>query len=226
MPSTSSQNKPNAGDLARISKLETEIVASQNDLNKLQERTKRIEQDIKDLENKILEIGGSKLLTQKSKVDGIRVHIGIANDEITKAEVAKNKAEKDSVKLQGTLATNATTLEELMLEMQQLDERLGELANEVAQLREKVEAAQAAAENSKEDLENLKAELDEKEEQISGFRQREVCWIEHVFFCCSHRFQMKLKQLIDNDEKELKDVDRAIEQYSKTHEELTLEEIE
>ena len=176
MPFTSSQNKPNAGDLARISKLETEIAASQNDLNKLQEKSKRIEQDIKDLEKKILEIGGSKLLTQKSKVDGIRVHIGIANDEITKAEVAKNKAEKDTAKLQGTLATNTTTSEELNAEMQQLDERLGELANEVAQLREKVEAAQAAAENSKEDLENLKTELDEKEEEISGFRQREVCF--------------------------------------------------
>ena len=37
---------------------------------------------------------------------------------------------------------------------------------------------------------------------------------------------MKLKQLIDNDEKKLKDVDRAIDQYSKTHEELILEEIE
>ncbi len=176
MPFASSQNKPNAGDLACISKLETEIAASQNDLNKLQEKSKRIEQDIKDLENKFLEIGGSKLPTQKSKVNGIRVRIDIANDKITKAEVAKNKAEKEARKLQGTLATNATTSEELNSEMQQLYERLGELANEVAQLREKVEAAQAAAENSKEDLENLKTELDEKEEEISGFRQREVCF--------------------------------------------------
>jgi len=37
---------------------------------------------------------------------------------------------------------------------------------------------------------------------------------------------VKLKQLIDNDKKELKDVDHAIERYSKAHEELTLEEIE
>ena len=37
--------------------------------------------------------------------------------------------------------------------------------------------AAPAAENSKEDLENLKTELDEKEEEISGFRQREVCLV-------------------------------------------------
>ncbi len=65
--------------------------------------------------------------------------------------------------------------------MQQLEERLEELANEVAQFREKVEAAQSAAYNSKEDLENLKTELDAKEDEISGFQQREVC-----FFFESH----------------------------------------
>jgi structural maintenance of chromosome 4 len=147
-------------------------------LNKLQENSSRIEQDIKDLEKKILEIGGSKLLAQKSKVEGIRTFIGIANDEITKAEVAKNKAEKDSARLEGTLANNSVTLQELESEMQQLEARLQELANEVAQLREKVEAAQSAADNSKEDLENLKAELDAKEDEISGFRQKEVCFFE------------------------------------------------
>ena len=181
----SSQNKPNAGDLTRISTLEREIAASQRDLNKLQEKTGRIEQDIKDLEKRILEIGGSKLLAQRSKVDGIRTLIGIANDEITKAEVARNKAEKDSVRLEGTLANDSATLRELESEMQQLDERLEELANEVAQLRENVEAAQSAADNSKEDLENLKAELDTKEDEISGFRQREVCMHFEFLLHCS-----------------------------------------
>jgi len=62
------------------------------------------EKAIKDLEKKIL--GNWKVpsfLTQKSKVDGIRLHINLANDEITKAEVAKAKAEKDSVKYDATI---------------------------------------------------------------------------------------------------------------------------
>jgi structural maintenance of chromosome 4 len=164
-------------------------------LNKVQEKSSRIEQDIKDLEKKILEIGGSKLLAQKSKVDGIRTLIGIANDEITKAEVAKNKAEKDSVRLEGALANNSVTLQELESEMRQLEERLEELANEVAQLREKVEAAQAAADNSKEDLENLKAEFDAKEDEISGFRQREVC--ASSFFSLQHSINVDETQTIN-----------------------------
>ena len=61
---------------------------------------------IEDLEQKILDIGGARLLTQKSKVDGIKLHINLANDEITKAEVAKAKAEKHSAKLDASINTN------------------------------------------------------------------------------------------------------------------------
>lgn len=127
-----------------------------------------------DLEKKILEIGGAKLLTQKSKVDGIRLHINLANDEITKAEVAKAKAEKDSVKLNGSIEANTTALEEVDAELEDLNVQLQELVQYVTELQTKVEAAQSAAENSKEDLENLKAELDTKNEEIQAFRQHEV----------------------------------------------------
>ena len=63
------QNKPDAGDLARIASLEEDIATSTEELNELQERTASIEADIKALEKKILEIGGARLLSQKSKVD-------------------------------------------------------------------------------------------------------------------------------------------------------------
>lgn len=107
-----SQSKPDAGDIARISSLEKEISSSTSQLEELQEKSGAIEQAIKDLEKKILDIGGARLLTQKSKVEGLRLHINLANDEITKAEVAKAKAEKDSAKLDGTIETNRASLGE------------------------------------------------------------------------------------------------------------------
>jgi structural maintenance of chromosome 4 len=154
--------------------LEQDIVASTEELQELQEKSGKIEKAIKDLEKKILEIGGAKLLTQKSKVDGIRLHINLANDEITKAEVAKAKAQKDSLKLDGAIETNTTVLQEVESELDELNGQLGELNQYVTELRIKVEAAQSAAENSKDDLENLKTELDQKTEVIQAFRQKEV----------------------------------------------------
>lgn len=172
--SYSSQNKPNTGDLARISALETEISASQVALDKLQGKTAQIEQDIKDLEKKILDIGGSKLLTQKSKVDGIRLHISLANDEMTKAEMSKKKSEKDTVKLDNNLTTNKADLEVVEAELVELVKTVEELNAYVSDLKEEVENAQTAEENSKEELKKLKKGLDEQEECIAEFRKREV----------------------------------------------------
>lgn len=169
-----SQSKPDAGDVERISTLEKEISVATSLLEELQEKSGAIEEAIKGFEKKILEIGGSKLLTQKSKVEGIRLHINLANDEITKAEVAKAKAEKDSVKLDGTIENSKASLEEVEKELEELTDQLNECVDYVTELRSQVEAAQAAAEHSKDDLESLKAELETKTEEIQAFRQKEV----------------------------------------------------
>jgi len=168
------QSKPNAGDVARISALDAEITSATNQLEQLRSQSGTIEQAIKALEQKILDIGGAKLLTQKSKVDGIKLHINLANDEITKAEVAKAKAEKDASKLETALQTHTSEFADVEAELKQLNNQLKEVADYVAELRSKVEAAQTAAEYSKDDLENLNTELDEKTEEIQEFRKKEV----------------------------------------------------
>jgi len=133
-----------------------------------------VEQHIKDLEKKILEIGGSKLLTQKSKVDGLRLHIKLANDELTKAEVTKAKAEKDAAKYQATVARDSEALESVEEEVKDLEGQIEELETYISDLREKVESAQLAAENSRDDLEEIKTKLTGQEEVIAAFRQEEV----------------------------------------------------
>lgn len=107
-------------------------------------------------------------------MDGIKLHINLGNDEITKAEVAKAKAEKDSVKYESAINLNRTSLAEVDGELADLTEKLDETVQYVTELRTQVEAAQAAAEHSKDDLENLKSELDTKTEEIQAFRQKEV----------------------------------------------------
>ena len=155
-----SQNKPNTGDAARVAKLDAKISESDAELEELQEKAGKIEQAIQILEKKILDIGGSKLLTQKSLVDGILLHLNLANDEITKAEVAKAKAEKDLLKLDKSVKAHSTSLEEADAELDSLNGQIDELASFITELQAKVEEAKAAAENSKDDLDNLKKDLD------------------------------------------------------------------
>ncbi|KAF9819247.1 hypothetical protein IEO21_02286 [Rhodonia placenta] len=205
-----SQTKPNVGDMARIKALEEEIASSTSELEKLQKKTGAIEQEIKALEKKILEIGGARLLSQKSKVDGIRLHINLANDEITKAEVAKAKAEKDSIKLETTVESNTRALKEVEAELAELTEQIQEIADYVRELQEKVEAAQSAAENSKDDLETRKNELDAKEEEIQKFRQKE----------------MELEQLLNDAKKDAAENERTLDHWRTQHDNLKLEDVE
>ena len=93
-----------------MAKLDNEIASSEAELEKLEKKAGVVEKAIQDLEKKILDIGGAKLLTQRSKGDGIELHINLAMDEITKAEVNKAKAEKDSVKFSGAVETNQASL--------------------------------------------------------------------------------------------------------------------
>ncbi|KAJ7287614.1 RecF/RecN/SMC [Mycena rebaudengoi] len=205
-----SQSKPNTGDLARMSKLEAEIDQSMSELGDLQDKSSKIETAIQDLEKKILDIGGAKLLTQKSKVDGIKLHINLANDEITKAEVAKAKAEKDVTKLTAAIKVNSTGVDDLEAELQELHAQIEELGEFCRPHQGLVEQAKAAAENSKEDLETLKTALDEKEEEIQAFKQKE----------------MELQPKLDEAAKMAQDNTELVEHWRDELDTLKLEEIE
>ncbi|KAI0297565.1 RecF/RecN/SMC protein, partial [Multifurca ochricompacta] len=197
------QNKPDAGDLSRVASLESEIAAAQSELESLQSRSGTIEEAIKVFEKKILDIGGSRLLAQKSKVDGLKLHINLANDEITKAE-------KDSVKLESSIASHQHGLEEMEAELEKLNESLQEVKDYVADIRAKVEAAQAEVENSKDDLENLKLELDEKTEEIQAFRAKEV----------------ELTQKLNDKKAELKENRNTMDRSQAEHDKLQLEDVD
>ncbi|KAF8586245.1 RecF/RecN/SMC protein [Ramaria rubella] len=205
-----SQTKPDVGDLSRISTLDKDITTSTAELERLRESAKVIEDAIQALENKILEVGGAKLLAQKSKVDGVKLHINLANEEITKAEVAKAKAGKDTEKLKNTIGSNTSTLEDLEQDITNLDQQLQECGEVLDDIRSKVDAAQAAAENAKEDLEGIKTDLDEKMVGIQEFRKKE----------------MEYNQILEDAKKENVENERAIHHWQGRHDELKLEEID
>lgn len=197
------------------------------ELDTLQKKADAIGQAIQALEKKILDIGGARLLAQKSKVDGLRLHINLSNEAITKAEVTKAKAEKDSIKLHHAIEGNTVALREVEAENEELTKRLEECGHYVDELKVKVDAAQAAADNSKDDLESLKAELDAKTEEIQAFRQREVRSFSDAYLPrCQQLGQMDLHQALNETRKESAENEKAIDHWRTEHDALKLEEVE
>ncbi|KAH8993877.1 SMCs flexible hinge [Lactarius hatsudake] len=117
-------SKPDVSALSHITSLERKIATARNELEGLRSPSGTIEEAIKALEREILDIGGSRLLAQKSKVDGLKLHIDVANKELTKAEVAMAKAERDSVKFERSIASNWRSLAGVEIELGKLSELL------------------------------------------------------------------------------------------------------
>lgn len=168
------QSKPDQGEVQRIATLGGEIERGQRELKKLNDDSAAIEQAIKDLQEKILEVGGVRLRAQKSKVDGIRQMLEIENDKITKSEVHLAKARKDSEKYGKSLAANEEALEASAAVLEQLENELEVVRSDVAGVQKLVDSANAKFEAAKDQLEAIKAELDEKLELTREFRKKEV----------------------------------------------------
>lgn len=170
-----SEGRPQADDVKKISALDKDIEKLNAEHAKLQTQVTKIQAEIKSLQEKILEVGGVRLRSQQAKVEGIKEMSEHANGQLTKAEVGKNKAEKDLVKLEKALKTNGLALEEIEEELAALEKSIREKTAGLESVRRNVEEAKAVLEEKSEELAELKALLDEKQTEMNKFRAKEAC---------------------------------------------------
>lgn len=171
---TRSQSKPDAADEKRIKVLDGEIASLTKEADKLREKSSGISEQIKELQNKILEVGGVKLRAIQSKVTTTKGLLDLANEAITKAEVGQAKAERDAEKLNKAIESNTAKLEEVEAELGVVQGDLSAVQGDLETIRSKVQEARDASEEVQRDLAESKAELDEKMSDINAFRKLEV----------------------------------------------------
>lgn len=168
------QSKPDAADESRIKQLNKEISSLEREVAKLREKSSGISDQIKELQNKIMEVGGVKLRAIQSKVTVTKGLLDMANESITKAEVGQAKAQRDIEKLNKALESNKVKIEEAEAEAEVVDGDLAACTADLNVLREKVQEAMDASTDVQEALAEAKAELDEKSGHINAFRALEV----------------------------------------------------
>ncbi|WWD20077.1 hypothetical protein CI109_104551 [Kwoniella shandongensis] len=201
-----SQSKPDAADEKRIKTLDSEIASLTKETDKLREKSSVISEQIKSLQNKILEVGGVRLRAIQSKVSTTKGLLDLANESITKAEVGQAKAERDVDKLEKTIAGNKAKLEEVDAELEVVEGDLQACSGDLAVIKEKVQEASDACDDVKEALEQSKQDLDEKMSGINAFRALE----------------MDIKQKIEDNGRIQKDSKDKYRHWRKRHEELEL----
>ncbi|KAL4906678.1 hypothetical protein BDW74DRAFT_150947 [Aspergillus multicolor] len=170
----SAAHKPSKTDASRVKALEEQITGIEEQIEDLRSQKGGIEEEIQALQNKIMEVGGVRLRSQKAKVDGLKEQISLLNDEISNAEVAKSKNEKLVKKHENARADAERELANVAEELEKLNEDVENQASDASGWREKVDKAKFALETKKDELNAMKAKLDEKVAELNETRATEI----------------------------------------------------
>ncbi|TXT13312.1 hypothetical protein VHUM_00679 [Vanrija humicola] len=201
-----SQSKPDLGDEKRIKTLDAEIATLTAEADKLRSKSSGINEQIKELQNKILEVGGVKLRAIQSKFANTKGLLDLASEAITKAEVGQAKSIRDAEKLEKAIQANTAKVEEAQGELDVVEGDLQACSADLAIIREKVQEAQDASIDVQEALAQSKADLDEASTEVNAFR----------------KLEMDIKQKIEDNSRVQKDSKDKYRHWSKRHEELEL----
>lgn len=190
--------------------LDSEIASLTKACDKLKAESASISDEIKSLQQKILDVGGVKLRAIQSKVSTTKGLLDLANDAITKAEVGQAKAERDAEKLGKAIESNTAKLEEVEQELAVVQGDLDAVTGDLASIRAKVQEAVDASGDVQETLAESKKELDEKTGEINAFR----------------KLEMDIKQKIEDNARVQKDSKDKLRHWRKRHDELELAYVE
>jgi len=132
-----------ATDKTRVTALEKNIKSLEKEIEQLQTETAEVEEEIQSLQDKIMEVGGIKLRSQKSVVDGIREQLETLGEQISAADLGRTKSEKTKKKAEKTIASAEDELESNEIELEGIREDMKAHEKNARENQEKADEAQA-----------------------------------------------------------------------------------
>lgn len=125
-----------------MKQLEGEVSEKNKEMEKLNKSTQTIEDAIKVLQNKIMEVGGIRLKSQKSKLDGIKESIENGNDKTTRLQVQMKTSEKSVAKVNTQLEQAEKEIKDMELQLKDLEAKIEEKTTIAAAVHENCEQAE------------------------------------------------------------------------------------
>ncbi|KAJ1988089.1 Structural maintenance of chromosomes protein 4 [Dimargaris cristalligena] len=169
-----SKQRPDQHVLARMTALRDQIATHTTRLAELRAQQATLDGNIKELQNKILQVGGVQLRVQKAKVVSLKERVETCQDQLVKLDVAAKKAQKDHTKLAANITKQERELIEAQQQLTQLDTDIRQKTQAALLLKERSDALGHDLEDKKDALDQTKAELDEKTEEYNGMRSAEL----------------------------------------------------
>ncbi|KPI44569.1 Structural maintenance of chromosomes protein 4 [Cyphellophora attinorum] len=170
---TAELNNTSADD-AQIKSLEKQIANTRKEIDSLKAETAMVEGEIEALQNKIMEVGGLRLRSQKATVDGLKERIDLLNEDISTAEVGKTKNTKLHTKHEKARADAEKELETLATDLEKLEADVAAQATNTSDSKQRLQAAQDELSVKKDELAEIKSSLDKQTAQLNETRAAEI----------------------------------------------------
>ncbi|KAI9594810.1 hypothetical protein BDF19DRAFT_96626 [Syncephalis fuscata] len=174
MADLSKRNKPKEATAMRMKQLQKSITERSVQLEQLKQQASVIEQDIKALQEKIMEVGGVRLRSQKAKVENIKEQMESCNEQSVRAQVSRTKAEKDGNKAEQAVASNTAELEAIAQEIADIEQKINDKTSAALEVRQRCDEAKALMEDKDEQLAEMKQRVEEQQDQVKQLRLKEV----------------------------------------------------
>ncbi|KAI9820814.1 MAG: hypothetical protein M1826_000839 [Phylliscum demangeonii] len=174
MVEVEAENHPSKSDESRSAALRQQLGVLEKEVERLHAETATVEDEIKALQEKIMEVGGINLRAQKTIVQGLRNQVKLLTEGTSTAEVARIKAEKQKEKHERSLVDSQGEIEGLQEELETLEAAAKEQSQGAATWRRRVDEAQNALESKREELAAFKADLDAKTAELNETRAVEI----------------------------------------------------
>jgi len=169
----SERNSASADD-SQVRALEKQIATCGMEIEQLHAETATVEAEIQALQDKIMEVGGIQLRSQKARVDGLKERIDLLNDDISSAEVAKTKNEKLKAKHDKAKQGADDELETLAAERERLEADIEQYKSSASDWRARTDEAQEELAAKKEELAALKNDRDAQTAELNSTRAVEI----------------------------------------------------
>lgn len=146
-------------EIRKKKELENEVASLEKENDMTRKNMVGIEQEMKQLQDRIMEIGGIRLRSQKAKVDNIQDQLNTIHDSIANADVLKIKKEKDKARFEKAISDSRK-------ELQEIEMQVSDVKNNIAKKTKLIDTLSAR-------IKKIKQEINDKADELSVIKSRQ-----------------------------------------------------
>lgn len=184
------------------------LVPQRKELDKVNAAAGKVEEAIRVLQEKIMEVGGVRLRTQKARVDSLTEEIESSNEKATRLQVQQKTSAKAAAKARDTVTKLEAELSSITEQLATTQRKIEEKTAVAAQLQQTYEKAEATLEAKRESLASLKAAFEDTKARLQSARGVEV----------------ELQQQLEDDKRVLDEHTKKVQHWSVKKSALSLQD--